>query len=172
VELKKGSEVIDSAELNEKNHWTHSWSGLAKFDNGEKIIYTVTEAQVPGYSAPVIKRVSETEFEYTVTNSRDYEETEVKVLKVWDDNDNAEGFRPASVKVNLKKGSTTIESVTLDESNNWTYTWEKLQKYEGGKAIEYTVTEDPVTNYSTKITKAADGTLHLYSEEQPDHRKD
>ena len=109
------------------------------------------------YKTPVIEKTSETAWAYKVTNSRDYEETEVKVTKVWDDNDNEEGFRPASVTVNFKKGDNVVESVELNEGNNWTKTWTKLQKYENGTAINYTVTEDPVANYSTQITKAADG---------------
>ena len=138
VQLWKNTEAIDSVELNEGNHWTHAWSGLAKFDNGTKIIYTVTEEQVPGYSAPVIKKVSATEFEYTVTNSREYEETEATVKKVWNDSNNQDGKRPTELKVTLSNGT----EVTLTAANNWTATIEHLPKYANGVEIEYTWTED------------------------------
>ena len=112
------------------------------------------------YKAPVIEKISETEWAYTVTNARDYEETEVKVTKVWDDNNNEEGFQPASVTVSLMKGTEQIgDSITLNKDNNWTYSWTGLQKYEGGAAINYTVSEDPVAKYTTLITKATDGTF-------------
>ena len=95
-------------------------------------MYTVEETQLANYKEPVIVKVSETEWAYTVTNARDYEETEVKVTKVWDDNDNEEGFQPKSVTVNLKKGGTVLESVELNAENKWSYSWTKLQKYENG----------------------------------------
>ncbi len=122
-------------------------------------MYTVSEEQLANYKAPVIEKDSETAWAYTVTNARDYEETEVKVTKVWEDNNNEEGFRPENVTVNLMKGEAVLESVELNEGNKWTKTWTKLQKYENGKAIDYTVTEDPVANYTTKIEKATDGTF-------------
>ena len=84
----------------------------------------------------------------------------MKVTKVWDDNNNEEGFQPASVTVSLMKGTEKIgDSITLNKDNNWTYSWTGLKKYEGGAAINYTVSEDPVEKYTTLITKATDGTF-------------
>ncbi|QTE74631.1 Cna B-type domain-containing protein [Clostridiales bacterium FE2010] len=158
VKLLANGTEIKTTELSESNEWKYTWTGLPKYEGGKEITYTVAEDQLENYKVPVIEKVSETAWAYTVTNSRDYEETEVKVTKVWDDNNNAEGFRPASVTVNLMKGTEKIgESITLDKDNNWSYSWTELQKFENGAAIEYTVTEDPVANYSTQITKAADG---------------
>ena len=39
----------------------------------------------------------------------------------------------------------------LDKSNGWTYTWKSLDKYENGKEIRYTVTEDKVKGYESEI---------------------
>ena len=81
--------------------------------------------------------------------------TEVKVSKVWNDNNNAEGFRTESVTVRLKKGETEVGSVVLDANNSWTHTWSDLQKYENGTAINYTVTEDLVAaGYDVTVAKA------------------
>ena len=77
---------------------------------------------------------------------------------VWDDKNNVEGFRPESVYVHLKKGDEVIDGVVLNADNSWTQTWTKLNKFDNGTAINYTVTENPVANYSTQITKA-DGTF-------------
>ena len=159
VKLLANGKEAGTATLNADNEWKYTWTGLNKFANGEEIVYTVSEAQLANYKEPVIEKVSQTEWAYTVTNSRDYEETEVKVTKVWDDSKNEEGFRPESVTINFIKGTTLVESVELNEKNNWTYSWTKLQKYENGQAINYTVTENPVANYATQITKAADGTF-------------
>ena len=42
-------------------------------------------------------------FTYTVTNKHITEETQVSVEKVWDDDNNKEGFRPETVTVKLMK---------------------------------------------------------------------
>lgn len=47
-----GKAVGESSVLNEKNSWTAAWSDLAKYINGEEIVYSVKEITVPnGYMA-------------------------------------------------------------------------------------------------------------------------
>ena len=159
VKLLANDKEAGTATLDAENEWKYTWNDLQKYAGGEEITYTVSEDKLANYKTPVIVKASEDAWAYTVTNSRDYEETEVTVLKVWDDNDNAEGFRPESVTVNLMKNGTKVDSVALNAANEWTKTWTELQKYEGGKAVSYTVTEEKVENYSTLITKADDGTF-------------
>ena len=52
-----------------------------------------------------------------------------------------------------------IETVDLDASNNWTYSWTGLDKKANGTDIDYTIEEKAVANYTTKITKASDDTF-------------
>ena len=53
--------------------------------------------------------------------------TKVEVEKKWDDVNNQDGVRPSSIKVQLyRDGIAYRESVTLNASNNWSYTWNKL----------------------------------------------
>ena len=52
--------------------------------------------------------------------------TQVEVEKVWDDESNKDGVRPASVTVALYEGSTKKAEQTLSASNNWKYTWTGL----------------------------------------------
>lgn len=159
VKLMANGEQAGTVTLNEDNEWKFTFTGLNKYEDGAEIDYTVEQTQLANYKVPVITKTSQTEWAYTVTNSRDYEETNANVTVVWDDSDNEEGFRPTSVIVHLKKGNEVIESVELDADNEWTYTWTQLQMYENATAINYTVTEDEVANYTTQITKATDGTF-------------
>ena len=57
--------------------------------------------------------------------------------------DNQDGKRPEKVSVNLLANG---ESKTLDVTSetNWKYEFKDLPKYDEGKKIEYTVTEDHV----------------------------
>ena len=74
--------------------------------------------------------------------------------KTWNDADNQDGKRPESITVRLLANGEEKDSqtVTADENGNWTYSFEKLPKYEAGKEILYTVTEDAVADYTTEIT--------------------
>ena len=51
--MKKGTEVIDTVELNKENNWTHTFENLPKKENGEEIIYTVEEVETEGYTASI-----------------------------------------------------------------------------------------------------------------------
>ena len=84
VKLLANGTEIKTTELSESNEWKYTWTGLPKYEGGKEITYTVAEDQLENYKVPVIEKVSETAWAYTVTNSRDYEETEVKVTKVWE----------------------------------------------------------------------------------------
>ena len=46
------------------------------------------------------------------------------LLRTWDDADNKDGLRPASVKVQLyANGEAYGDPVVLNSDSNWTYTW-------------------------------------------------
>ena len=91
---------------------------------------------------------------FNITNTYTTETTEVKGSKTWNDADNQDGKRPESITVRLLANGEEKDSqtVTADENGNWTYSFEKLPKYEAGKEILYTVTEDAVADYTTEIT--------------------
>ena len=78
-----------------------------------------------------------------------FSETSVTITKIWQDGDNAEGFRPSSVNFRLYKtigqqsGAVEgYESVELTGSGDtWTKTIEHLPKYLNGTEIVYSVKE-------------------------------
>ena len=127
------------------NEWTYTWTGLYKNEriNGETkaIEYSVTEPDVPeGYELTSITGDAETGF--TVTNTHTPETTSVTVTKVWDDDNDRDGIRPASVTVKLfADGADTNLTVTLTAASNWTGTFEDLLANNAGTPIEYTVQE-------------------------------
>lgn len=79
----------------------------------------------------------------------------VSGTKVWDDNNNQDGKRAEDIKVRLMNGTTEVASktVTPDASGNWNFSFADLPKYDdNGNEIAYTVKEDAVAGYDTKIT--------------------
>ena len=85
---------------------------------------------------------------------------DITVSKDWKDTNDQDGYRPEEIYVNLLtdgKVKTTVE-VKADEQGNWSYVFENLPKFENGKEIVYTVTENDVEKYTTEITgSVADG---------------
>lgn len=58
------------------------------------------------------------------------------VKKVWLDHDNAYVSRPVNVTVDLFRDGTPADTVTLDESNNWEYTWTTLDEESDWRVVE------------------------------------
>ena len=142
VHLFADGKEVGSATLNVENGWTYTFSNLDKYDGDQEIAYTVTEDAVEGYTVSVDGHL--------ITNTHTPEKTSVMVTKVWDDENNLAGFRTDSVTVQLKaNGAAQGDAVVLNAGNNWTNTWNDLDKFAGGKEIVYTVEEINVPSYYT-----------------------
>ncbi|HJA25820.1 MAG TPA: Cna B-type domain-containing protein, partial [Candidatus Fournierella merdigallinarum] len=119
--------------------------GLPKYADGKEILYTITEDTVLGYTSTVDG--------FNVTNTYTPEQTSVTVTKAWDDAGNQDGLRPAEITLKLlADGQETKETLTLSSGNNWTGTFNNLDKYrDGGEEIVYTIEEVEVSGYDTVI---------------------
>ena len=135
VILLRGGEEIDRATLTAANGWVHIFTGLPKYLNNMTIRYSITELPVEHYVSSVDG--------YTITNKYMPTLTSASVRKVWHDNNNKAGMRPASIRMYLNNGM----SVTLDESNGWAATINDLPAIVNGKPAEYTWFEERVAGY-------------------------
>lgn len=143
INLLKNGVVDKTTEATAANGWKYEFKDLPKEENGKAIDYKVSEKAVEGYKSTVEGT--------TITNQYTPETTKVTGEKVWDDNNDQDGKRPNSVTVNLLANGEKIKSETVTKDTNWQYEFTNLPKYDNGKAIEYTVTEDHVNDYSTTI---------------------
>ena len=174
VTLKAGDTAVETVTLNEANSWTYEKKDLDRYANGKEIAYTWTEdeSKLPeGYS---LKSSEKAGLITTITNTYEPEKTTAKVIKVWDDAENKDGKRPESISVTLKAGDTTVETVTLNEANSWTYEKKDLDKYAGGKEIVYTWTEDESKlpeGYSLKSSDKAGTVTTLTNSYEPETTK-
>lgn len=71
---------------------------------------------------------------------------EMTVKKIWNDA-NAQG-RPSSVTVQLCKGDLAVETVTLNDSNSWSYTWSNLESRTDWSIQEVDVPKGYTASYS------------------------
>uniref|UniRef100_UPI0025892C7C Cna B-type domain-containing protein n=1 Tax=Streptococcus sp. TaxID=1306 RepID=UPI0025892C7C len=146
VNLLANGTVVDAKTVTADNDWNYAFTDLPKYDNGNEIVYTVTEDAVEGYTSSVEGT--------TITNTHAPETVDVKATKNWDDGDNQDGKRPTSITINLLADGEKVASkeVTAADDGTWTAEFTNLAKYKDGKEITYTITEDSVTEYETTIT--------------------
>ena len=163
VQLLADGEVVSgkTLTLSGSNNWKGTFSDLPKNNNGTAIAYTVKEKTVAGYTPEITGSAAQG---YVITNTHTPEKTSVSVNKAWNDSGllgEKYGYaRPDSITVQLKANNEVVsgKTLTLSESNNWGGTFSELPKYSNGTAIEYSVSEVPVSSYTTAITgSAADG---------------
>ena len=143
VNLLADGTKIDSKVVTSSDDWKYSFDNLDKYKDGKEIKYTITEDVVEGYTTKVDG--------FNLTNTHEVEKTKVSGTKTWNDSNDQDGKRPESVTVNLLADGTKVDSKVVKSSDNWKYTFDNLDKYKDGQKIVYTITEDVVEGYTTKV---------------------
>ena len=149
--LADGKETGTTATLTAANNWTETITGLPEKANGKAIEYTWAEKDLPdGYE---LTDNSTDGTVTTLTNTHTTAVTSLSGTKTWEDADNQDGKRPESIIINLFADGKQIENKTVkaDALGNWAYSFTNLPKFAEGKEIVYTVTEDAVEGYTTKM---------------------
>ena len=149
--LKNDKEVVQEIEVSEATGWKFESKKLPKYENGKEIKYTVKETAMTEYKATI---TTDKDGKYTITNEHTPEKTAVKGHKIWKDEDNKDGIRPASITVKLlADGKETGQEATATAETGWKYEFTNLDRYQNGKPIEYTVKEVGVpTGYTATET--------------------
>ena len=144
------------------NSWTKEFEDVPKYDgNGKEIPYTVEV--IPNnpndleFYIPSIKGDKDKGFVVTERFTVPGQTIDLNVVKKWNDNSNARNKRPELIKLVVKNGNDIVnEKVITGAGNEWTYTFNKLPKYNNdGEVINYTVDEQEVN----------EGDLLFYSKE-------
>ena len=144
-----GQKTDKTLVLNQENNWTGSFAELDEYKAGKQIEYTVKESGVEnGYIASIFGSIKNG---FVVTNTRATEKTTVEGSKTWDDADNQDGKRPEEITINLLKNGEKVASKTVTEADGWKWSFDNLAKYENGKEITYSIVEEQVESYSSKV---------------------
>ncbi len=167
--MANGEASGDSVVLNDGNEWSHTWSDLYSYENGEYIEYTVKETAVDNYKTTIGNLVPIADddnnllyYEITVTNTLPSDEPEpdfvtVSGSKTWTDNDDEDGLRPDSITINLLANGEIVQTITVTEAEGWSWNWEDLDRYDSeGNEIVYSITEEKVDGYTTVYTNGYD----------------
>ena len=163
VNLYANGEKVAHKDITSETDWRETFTGLPEFKDGKKIVYTLQEERVENYS-PSIDQES-----YTITNTHTPGKTTLSVTKQWDDQEDKDGLRPKSVKVQLyADGKKSGDVIELSAENKWTHTFADLDKNVKGKAVTYTVEEvDVSTGYQVTKTDDGQGNVVLTNKHEP-----
>ena len=139
------------------NKLDYSWSNLPVYEDGKEITYTVKEVgEENGKIAGKNGKKYKVEYDSTgmnITNSYEPEKTKVSGIKTWVDYDNKYNSRPESITINLLANGKEVDRKTITPQNDsWTYKFEGLPVYKNGQKITYTISEDTVSGYKSKVT--------------------
>ena len=153
--------TLTAKEKTDDNTWVASFTNLPQYEAGKEITYSIKEVDVPaGYEASVTGHV--------VTNTHTPETVVLSGTKVWKDNNNQDGKRTTSVKVQILNGDKVVQEIEVSEKTGWKFESKKLPKYENGKEIKYTVKETAMTEYKATITTDKDGKYTITNEHTPE----
>ena len=147
VNLLKDGEVAETVELNAENNWAYTFDKLV-----ESYEWTAEEANVPdGYTVKYategnVTTITNEKNETPVNPDSNKNPVNITVNKVWS-NDDANS-RPSSASVTLYNGGTAYATVELNASNNWSYTWEKLDGKGNWQILETNIPNGYTPSYS------------------------
>ena len=169
VNLLVNGDSVDSTTVSADDNWEYSFTNLPKYENGQEIVYTVSENEVAGYQSEIS---GDATAGFIIKNSYTPEKTSVSGTKTWDDNNNQAGKRPESITINLLADGKEVKKQTVkaDKKGKWSYSFTDLDKYKAGEEIKYTITEDPVEGYTTTI--AGYNVTNSYIPEKPGNPQD
>lgn len=168
------------------NVWTYTYSRLPKTDK-EGNLYTYRVEETPPKPAENGDHYELTQEDTSLTNVLKGT-VDIPVTKIWVDNHDGWGARPASVTIQLMQNGSLYKTLKLQKDggflkeiwqavtgqvdNQWSYTFENLPKYDDtGARYIYTVEEVTPDDYEVsydqekfEITNTRDGDLLVEKE--------
>lgn len=152
INLLANDVIVESKVVTAADGWAWTFKDLAVYQNGSRIVYSITENAVPGY---------ETTYQgFNVINTPVEEPVymDIPVAKIWDDFDDAFEARPEFIAVDLlANGVDSGKTIILSDDNNWAASFVGLPATdENGDAIYYSVRERAVESYVSAVTGDAE----------------
>ena len=157
--------------LSEINYGIKGW----KYDPSVyTIIISVSKSEnVLSYKKTIIKDDNETDnVVFTnIFNESDYKNTTIiKGTKTWVHGDNPEKYQPESITVLVYGDDQLVAQRKVTVKDNWNYSFELPKTTKTGQKINYTVSEEPVSNY--KITVDGYNITNTYIAPDNDYQGD
>ena len=147
IYLLADGEILQEVKLNSTNSWKYMFTGLEQYKDGVEIKYTIKEKELSGYAISITGSV---ETGFTVTNVN-VKTMNIPIEKKW------VGSEGGSVTIRLYADGIEIDKLKLTKSEGWKSKFSDLPIYdaEDGHEIKYTILEDDIEGYTSKISGSA-----------------
>ena len=151
VRLYADGVEIDSVLIDSSMGWRYDFTDCPRYNEADlsEIEYQINCDGIPFYTTEVRG--------YTVTCTFHQEQKSLTVRKVWDDDNNSGGLRPASLGVVLKRNNENYRTVVLKEDNSWSATI-SVPIYYNGEEAEYSWVEQELLDYTLYSTQVENNT--------------
>ena len=138
LSVLRNGRPYDTLTLSADDGWKCTLTGCLKYDGtGAEYEYTISADDIRNYSRSESR--SEDKYIFTYT-----ELINISGTKTWSGCDKY----PESITVRLLADGTETAEKTVTAADNWQYSFEAQEKYTAdGRAIAYTVKEDPVDGF-------------------------
>lgn len=130
--------------------------GSVKFKNLDLGLYLVTQSnKVEGYSnidsfLVMIPKVEDNKWIYNIKSEPKtdiYRTINLQVIKVWN-KQNKNTKLPDNVTIELYKDEELIDTITLNNENNWNYIWQDIEKSDSYKVVEKNIPKKYTATYT------------------------
>ncbi|WP_161808015.1 Cna B-type domain-containing protein, partial [Ligilactobacillus ceti] len=145
IQLLANWQVVGEKYAYEGNQWQVDFTKLPIYENGQKIKYTVLEDLVNGYQATLEQKDNN----FIIINKHEVALTTIAGKVVWDDQNDVNHIRPTAVNVTLYANGKEV--TTIPVTADWKFTFKDLPMNENGKPIVYTIGQNVIKDYTTKI---------------------
>lgn len=145
-----GQETGSTLTLSAENSWSGIFRELRAYEHGKRLVYTVAEVEVPGYTS---RLTGDAATGFNIMNTHSPERLTVAGAKIWDGDAGHETARPESITVMLYADGEKADEKTVspDADGSWSWSFTNLPKCSAGKEIVYTVSEAEVKDYTAEV---------------------
>ena len=125
-------------------------TNFVKIENEINVVVT-EDGKIEAAELPEGVTLGEKDGAYELTVPNKSVTVSISGEKTWVDADNQDGKRPEEITINVYANGKLVESKKVTEADEWKWTFDNLYKYENGKEIVYTITEDAVDGYEAVV---------------------
>ena len=145
-----GQETGSTLTLSAENSWSGIFRELRAYEHGKRLVYTVAEVEVPGYTS---RLTGDAATGFNIMNTHSPERLTVAGAKIWDGDAGHETARPERITVMLYADGEKADEKTVspDADGSWSWSFTNLPKCSAGKEIVYTVSEAEVKDYTAEV---------------------
>ncbi len=155
--LKKGNQTEDTKSIDATANGSTTFQSLPLLD---KTQYSIPDITVDRY-ATAKSCADDANFNLICNFTSTLEDNlDIKVVQIWDDQDNSFGLRPTGVNYTLQKSGSDVTIQAVNSDNSWTTTFKNLHMPD---KTTYAVPQVAIDGYNTDVAYDPDTNTYTFT---------